>query len=142
MSEAMRIGKLAKVLDVSTDTLRYYEKNGLLTEASRSESGYRLYGELDIARLRFILRAKAVGFSLSEIKSLLALQLEKDKKSCEDVKQFTEQKMRVLDQKIVELQRFHSALEKLHTSCCGGTEAATHCSILQALDASDALLES
>ena len=66
----VKIGEIAKRLGVSTDTLRYYEKQGILTSSSRSVSGYRLYTEQDIAQLAFVIRAKDVGFTLNEIKEL------------------------------------------------------------------------
>ena len=70
-----RIGELAKACGVKADTLRFYEKNGLISPGIRNESGYRLYGEQDRRRLEFIIRAKSVGFSLADIGELLASQL-------------------------------------------------------------------
>ena len=81
-----KIGALSKVLSVSTDTLRYYEKNGLLTPSGRSESGYRLYNDNDLRCMQFIVRAKSIGFSLNEIKELLSINLEKQDHSCGEVK--------------------------------------------------------
>ncbi|MEF1218589.1 MerR family transcriptional regulator, partial [Photobacterium damselae] len=70
------IGQLAKLCNVSSDTLRFYEKNHLIVPAGRSESGYRLYSEDNLSRVRFILRAKAIGLSLDEIRELLDIRLE------------------------------------------------------------------
>ncbi|MGL6124307.1 MAG: MerR family transcriptional regulator, partial [Shewanella sp.] len=77
-----RIGELADVCEVKADTLRFYEKHGLLAPSRRTESGYRLYTEADAARLRFILRAKAVGFTLNEISELLSIELDKSNRVC------------------------------------------------------------
>lgn len=81
-----RIGELADLCEVKADTLRFYEKHGLLAPSSRTESGYRVYTEADAARLRFILRAKAVGFTLNEISELLSIELDKSNRVCADVK--------------------------------------------------------
>ena len=77
-----RIGELAKACGVKADTLRFYEKNGLISPGIRNESGYRLYGEQDKRRLEFIIRAKSVGFSLADIGELLALDALNREESC------------------------------------------------------------
>lgn len=130
----MKIGELANLLSVSTDTLRYYEKNGLLTCHRRSEKGYRLYDAHAVAQLKFVLRAKQVGFTLNEIKELLAINLDKSNHSCAEVKTLTEQKMAEINKRMNELMRFQKSLSLLHDSCCGGNEPAEHCSILSALE--------
>ncbi len=76
--EALGIGQLAKRGGVGIDTVRYYERNGLLTPHTRLASGYRRYSELELARLRFIRRAQALGFTFEEIKELLALSAQRD----------------------------------------------------------------
>ena len=76
--EALGIGQLAKRGGVGIDTVRYYERNGLLTPHTRLASGYRRYSELELSRLRFIRRAQALGFTLKEIKELLALSAQRD----------------------------------------------------------------
>ena len=96
----MKIGEFARQLGVSTDTLRYYEKHGLLTPSSRSQSGYRIYTDTDIKQMSFILRAKNVGFSLSEIKELLQIKIHKDQHSCHEVKEMTLQKRDLVAQSI------------------------------------------
>lgn len=129
-----KIGELSKVLSVSTDTLRYYEKNGLLTPSGRSESGYRLYNDNDLRCMQFIVRAKSIGFSLNEIKELLSINLEKQDHSCGEVKSLTDLKLAQVETKIMELTRFKDSLRLLSDACCGGEEAAIHCSILSALE--------
>ena len=81
----LKIGELAKLMEVSQDTLRFYEKHGLLAPSLRSQAGYRLYSQADVERVGFILSAKRVGFTLNEIHDLLGLEVTKDDKSCEDV---------------------------------------------------------
>ena len=129
-----RIGELASRYEIKADTLRFYDKQGLLKASSRSASGYRLYTELDAARLRFILRSKAVGFSLVEISELLSIDLDKSNKACADVKEVVDIKLAEIALKIAELRDFKNALQHLSDACCGGTESAEHCSILDALE--------
>jgi DNA-binding transcriptional MerR regulator len=76
--EALGIGQLAKRGGVGIDTVRYYERSGLLTPRTRLASGYRRYGDTELARLRFIRRAQGLGFTLKEIKQLLALSAQRD----------------------------------------------------------------
>ena len=132
-----KIGELAKLANVSQDTLRFYEKHGLMQPTSRSEAGYRLYSPQDVHRIRFILSAKAVGFTLSEIHELLALEVTRDQASCEDVKQLVDEKILTVEQRIRELQRIQSSLQTLSDACCGGAEPATHCTILDTLGDDD-----
>ena len=136
----MQIGQLAKKLAVSTDTLRYYEKNQLLQVSARTASGYRIYDQSSVKQLEFVLRAKNVGFTLSEIKDLLAINVEKASHSCSEVKGLTASKMEDVANKIAELQRFHQSLSLLHASCCGGSESAQYCSILSALENVDDII--
>lgn len=129
-----RIGELAKLTGVSNDTLRYYEKNQLIAPASRTDSGYRMYLPEAAEQIRFIQRAKGVGFTLSDINELLSIKIEKNEHSCQEVKTFTETKLEDVERKLAELMRIKQALEKLNEACCGGPESAEHCSILQALE--------
>ncbi len=130
----MRIGELSKHTGFQVETLRYYEKEGLLTPISRTASGYRLYDKASLKQLRFIKQAKSVGFSLNEIAELLTLRVEKDQHSCGDVKSIAEQKIAEIDNKINELTRMRAALHKITDACCGGLEPATSCTILNALE--------
>jgi MerR family Zn(II)-responsive transcriptional regulator of zntA len=129
----LKIGELAGQAKVSRDTLRFYEKHGLITPDHRSEAGYRLYSDSNIQRVGFILSAKEVGFTLSEIHQLLELEVTKDQKSCEDVKQFVDAKITVVNQRLAEISRIKKSLQTLSNACCGGDEPATHCTILEAL---------
>lgn len=133
----MKIGAFAQAGQVPADTIRYYEKIGLLTAGHRNEAGYRVYGEQQLATLRFIRSAKQLGMSLDTIKQLLDIQVNKAEAHCEDVKLFVGQQLKQLEEKIEEFNRMHAAMQQLHDACCGGDEAATCCSILQALEAGD-----
>lgn len=130
----MRIGELSKKTDFKIETLRFYEKQGLLLPVSRTEAGYREYDAESLKQLRFIQKAKTVGFSLSEISELLTLRVEREQHSCGDVKQIAEGKIIQIDKKINELEQMRKALHKITDACCGGAEPATSCTILNALD--------
>jgi MerR family transcriptional regulator, copper efflux regulator len=129
MTTTLSIGQLARQAGVRIDTVRYYERDGLLSPAGRLASGYRRYGETELNRLRFIRRAKALGFSLEDIRSLLALSQER---SVAQVKRTAEDKLAEIGQRIDELERIRAALRTLVARCPGhdGTEA---CPILEAL---------
>ncbi|MGL4474499.1 MAG: Zn(2+)-responsive transcriptional regulator [Shewanella sp.] len=129
-----KIGELASECQIKTDTLRFYEKHGLLTPSARSDSGYRFYTDKDAERLKFILRAKAVGFTLSEINELLSIELDKANWQCVDVKALVDSKLTQVVAKIAELQKFRDSLKRLSDSCCGGPESAECSSILEALE--------
>ncbi|MFN3018174.1 Zn(2+)-responsive transcriptional regulator [Vibrio coralliilyticus] len=129
-----QIGELAKRCGVTTDTLRFYEKNELIRPMGRSESGYRLYNEENQEQVCFILKAKDLGLSLEEIRELLEIKLEATEHSCAEVKAITSAKLEVIDEKIAELTRIRHALKKINDACCGHIDDdASHCSILGAL---------
>lgn len=129
-----QIGELAKRCNISTDTLRFYEKNQLLLPVGRSDSGYRLYNKESQQQVSFILKAKQIGLSLGEIKELLGIKLEATEHSCAEVKAITSTKLQEIDDKIAELVRIRSALKKINDACCGHDHSASHCSILAALE--------
>lgn len=135
----VKIGEFANQLGISTDTLRYYEKQGLLMITARTQAGYRDYSKADIIQMKFIVRAKNVGFSLSEIKELLQIKFHKNQHSCHEVKKLTIHKREVVAERIAELTRFHQSLSLLADKCCGGKEPADSCSILTALEDIDEL---
>jgi MerR family copper efflux transcriptional regulator len=127
--EALGIGQLAKRGGVGIDTVRYYERNGLLAPSTRLASGYRRYGELELARLRFIRRAQTLGFTLKEIKDLLALSAQRD---VERVKRSAQKKLLDVEARIAALERVRNGLAKLIAACPGHGRAAD-CPILKAL---------
>ena len=132
----LTIGKVAHSAGLAIDTVRYYEREGLLEKPARSASGYRHYRPDVIARLRFIRQAKDLGFSLSEIKELLALRVAPGK-SCADVRARARQKIADVEQRIAQLDRVKGALVKL-AAACSGRGPTSECPILEALETSDA----
>jgi DNA-binding transcriptional MerR regulator len=112
----LTIGEIASRVGVSADTVRYYEKQGLLRPEKRSDGGYRLYGENAIRRLQFIKQAQHCGFSLAEVAELLKLQGEPDAR-CDDVRHRAVAKKLELERKIRALQAMSAALNELIEVC-------------------------
>lgn len=127
----MQIGQLAKRAGVAIDTVRYYERQGLLPAPPRKSSGYRRYEPDDVLRLRFIRRAKALGFTLEEIGGLLELSARRNDDMA-DLKQAADLRLQALDTRIAELERVRAGLWQLVTAC-PGHGALTTCPILAAL---------
>jgi MerR family copper efflux transcriptional regulator len=123
------IGELAKRASVGVDTIRYYERSGLLAPHRRLPSGYRRYQDLEVARLRFIRRAQALGFTLSEIKSLLRLSAQRN---VAQVKRSAQAKLEDVERRTKELQRVRDGLAELIAECPGHGRAED-CPILRAL---------
>ena len=130
--KAMTIGQVARNAGVGVETVRFYERQGLLQEPARKASGYRQFTEDVIARLRFIKRAKELGFSLKEIKELLALRVDPET-TCAEVRTRAQAKITDVETKILALQRIKKALVRLTTSC-RGSGPTSECPILDALD--------
>jgi len=130
----MTIGQVARKTGVSVETIRYYEKEGLLTEPERSPSGYRQYPAESIKRVLFIQRAKEVGFTLKEINDLLSLQ-SRPEACCGDILDRATMKVEQIDAKIHELQRMKHALQELTIECVSDN-GLDDCPILDALYAS------
>ncbi|HSG63677.1 MAG TPA: heavy metal-responsive transcriptional regulator [Gammaproteobacteria bacterium] len=129
--EAIRIGRLAALSGVSIDTVRYYEREGLLPKPARRASGYREYRASDVERLRFVRRAKDLGFSLSEIAELLSLTDDRQA-DMQGVKHKAEERLAQVQAKITELKRVERGLEQLIAACPGHGEL-DHCPIVAAL---------
>jgi len=127
--ETIGIGTLARRANVSIDTVRYYEKSGLLAPQARLASGYRRYGDNQVARLRFIRRAQELGFSLKDIGELLGLSRQRD---VARIKRSAERKLAEVNNRIVALQRVQTGLSRLIAQCPGHGRAAD-CPILNAL---------
>ncbi len=128
----LTIGKVAKSAGIGIETVRFYERKGLIQPLARSESNYRLYADDGIARLQFIKRAKTLGFTLREIKELLFLRVDPDATKA-DIKVQINQKISDVKKKIGELKKIQKTLESLD-SCCDGHGSAFDCPILLALD--------
>ncbi|MFQ6613149.1 MAG: MerR family transcriptional regulator [Fidelibacterota bacterium] len=126
------IGTLAERADVNLETIRFYERKGILPKPTRLPSGYRSYSEEDLKRLRFIQMAKKHGFSLKEIKDLLHLRVDPDC-TCDDVRQRAELKIQVIEEKIRELKQIRNALTVLVASC-EGVGPTQECPILDAFE--------
>ena len=114
----MNIGQAAKASGVSAKMIRHYEESGFIPKAARTLSGYRTYAEPDVHALRFIRRARDLGFSLAEIKALLGLWANRRRASA-DVKRLAEKHVKDLDQKIAELQGMRRTLAHLAHHCHG-----------------------
>src|SRR4030067_2544311 len=114
----LSIGQLAREAQVRVETVRYYERRGLMPEPPRRESGYRQYSEPDVPRIRFIKRDQTLGFTLKEILELLSLRVD-PKTTCGDVKRRAEVKITDMEEKIRDLQKMKKAPMKLVVSCRG-----------------------
>ncbi|MBI5572730.1 MAG: MerR family DNA-binding protein [Desulfomonile tiedjei] len=130
--EGLTIGQVARRAGFGIETVRFYERNGLIDEPPRRPSGYRQYPESVISRLRFIKRAKELGFSLREIKELLALRVEPTT-TCSDIRERAEAKVTDIEGKIQSLQRMKEVLMEL-TMSCTGMGPVSECPIVEALE--------
>ena len=128
--ETHNIGTAAKASGVSAKMIRHYESIGLIGAARRTDAGYRVYDERDVQVLQFIHRARALGFSLDQIKTLLALWQDKQRAS-KDVRALARQHIAALDAKIADMQAMRRTLETLATRCHG--EERPDCPILNDL---------
>jgi len=127
----MWISEAAEQAGVNIQTLRYYERRGLLPKAPRRASGYREFPEDAVRIVRFIKRAQDLGFSLDEVEQLLRLRTHSGRNR-ERIRSVAEEKIQQIDQKVAELQRMKRALQTLVHSCHDG--ATLNCPIIEALD--------
>lgn len=129
----LTIGQLAEAagLGVGVETIRFYERQGLLAEPPRSASGYRQYSPTTVDRLRFIRRAQRLGFTLDEISELLDLRVEEEA-ACDSVERRARAKMEQVEAKIAELRRMRGALARL-VEACRSREPTSECPILEEL---------
>lgn len=134
MATGLRIGEVAKEADVNIQTLRYYERRGILPEPERTDSGYRAYDHEAVQVVRFIKRAQDLGFTLQEIEDLLTLRRSK-RSTCSQVRALAEAKLVQVDDKLKALRKLKRALAGLIESC-ETKGAALDCPILDALDES------
>ncbi|MGG6341725.1 Cu(I)-responsive transcriptional regulator [Stenotrophomonas indicatrix] len=126
----MNIGEASKASSVSAKMIRYYEQIGLIPPAERTGAGYRAYSQADVHRLRFIRRARDLGFSVAEITDLLGLWNDTSRHSA-DVKRLAEQHIDDLEQRIENMRQMADTLKSL-ISCCAGDDRP-ECPILQRL---------
>jgi MerR family mercuric resistance operon transcriptional regulator len=123
------IGGLARAAGVGVETVRYYQRRGLLPEPARPPGEIRRYGPSDLQRLRFIRRAQAAGFTLEEIGELIALDRTDDRAR---VRALAAERVAALDARIAELQASRAALERLRSTCASGRKGP--CPIIEAVD--------
>ena len=132
MSDVERLtrGRLAKLTGCNIETVRYYEKAGIMPDPRRSESGHRLYDAADVRRLGFVRRYRELGFSLEEIRSLLEL-VDGGRYSCGEVRDITLNHAGEIREKISDLRRMERILKEMAAKCDGGD--VPECPILDAL---------
>jgi Hg(II)-responsive transcriptional regulator len=128
----LTIGQVAAAADVNIQTIRYYERRGLVTAPRRTASGYRQYGDDAVARLRFIKHAQDLGFSLTEIQGLLALRV-RHADGCDAMERKARQKIALVDQRIQDLRRLKRTLTRL-AAACTARQPTEDCPILEALE--------
>ena len=127
----MRTSQVAEQAGVNVQTLRYYERRGLLPEPPRGESGYRVYGPDAVRRVRFIKRAQELGFGLSEAESLLALATG-GPESCEAARELADAKVAELDRRIADLVAMRDSLRQL-AATCARPRAERECPLLHSI---------
>jgi len=130
MGEKYPIGKIGKLLGLSADTLRYYEKIGLLTDIRRTPANTRLYSDKDVSRLRFIQRAQKMNFSLAEIKDLLSMR-EDPQHSRHEVRELTRHKLQEIESHLKDLTTLRNELTLL-VNLCAGSEGG--CPIIEGIE--------
>lgn len=131
----LNIGRVAALAGVSSDTIRYYERRGIIPPPRRSPSSYRRYDSATVDRLRFVKRAQALGFSLDEIRDLLDLRADQAA-TCRRVNAATREKVAEIDQKIHELTRIRDVLSDLASACCADAPLR-QCPVLAALSSEE-----
>jgi MerR family mercuric resistance operon transcriptional regulator len=131
MGEELTIGRLARAAQVNVETIRYYQRRGLLEEPAKPLSGRRCYSGTAVRRVRFIKRAQQLGFTLEEVKSLLRLE---DGQSCRETRRLAEQKLAVIEQRLADLKRMRQLLTGLIAECTEGKRPRS-CPIIATLSA-------
>lgn len=129
MTEKMTISRLAGAAGVNVETVRFYQRSKLIDEPARPYTGYRTYGSDDVRRIRFIKRAQLLGFTLDEIKNLLALE---GSRACADTRDLAAHKLALVEAKLADLHIIQSALVEMLERCNTGDSTAG-CPIIQAL---------
>lgn len=129
-----KIGQLARLAEVTPDTIRYYEKQGMMEHGERSEGGFRLYDDGDLQRLKFIRYAKQLGFTLEAIAELLSIRVDPEHHTCQESKSIVEKRLAEVEARLIELERMRNSLRLLSDACCGSLHSTAYCSILEALE--------
>lgn len=126
----MRIGHLAKATGTSVETIRYYEREGILPAADRTAGNYRHYSQDDLELLTFVRRARTLGFSMADVRELLALSDRADK-PCEDVDRLAQRQLDEIERKIADLSKLRIELGQIVGSC--GAKRIDECGIVESL---------
>lgn len=126
----MRIGELARATGTKAETIRYYEREGILPAADRTDNNYRDYSADHLAALMFVRRARELGFSMAQVRQLLALS-DHDDKPCEDVDRLVDQQLGEVERKIADLSLLRDELKEMGRSCKG--ERIGECRIVESL---------
>ena len=114
-----RIGELSKLAGVTPDTVRYYEKQQMMSHDVRTEGGFRLYTADDLQRLKFIRYARQLGFTLESIRELLSIRVDPEHHTCQESKSIVQARLSEVESRIEELQSMQRALKQLNDACCG-----------------------
>jgi MerR family mercuric resistance operon transcriptional regulator len=131
LNEQLSIGSLAKAADVNVETIRYYQRRGLLDEPSKPMGGHRRYTATAAMRVRFIKRAQQLGFTLEEIRELLLLE---DGQSCREARMLAERKLGLIETRVADLNRMRRSLRGLVAQCAEGKRPRS-CPIIATLSA-------
>lgn len=129
----LSISEVAKKSKVNIETVRYYERRGLIPEPPRTESGYRVFSLEIVERIKFIKRSQELGFTLDEIEKLLAITEDEEHYDSEEILDFTTQKIREIELKIYDLEKMKSALVDLSIQCPGSGNPICRCPIIETL---------
>jgi len=129
MEASLTIGRLAESAQVNVETVRYYQRRGLMREPARPTGSVRRYSDDDVRRIRFIKRAQQLGFTLEEVTNLLKLE---DGRSCRETEQLAQQKLSLVEARITDLQRLRKTLRDLIGRCESGRGRIT-CPIIESL---------
>ena len=131
-TSGLTISHIAHAACVNLETIRFYERHGIIDHPPRTSSGYRQYPPDTIQRVKFIKHAQALGFSLKEIKELLDMRVNPEM-DCGDVKTLAEKKIREIDKKIADMRKMRDALQRISDSC-HGVGPTSQCPILTAIE--------
>jgi DNA-binding transcriptional MerR regulator len=132
---AYSIGELSKLTACPIETIRYYEREGIVSSPSRTLGGHRLYSRANVQQLQFVLKARKMDFSLAEVKELLSLSQDTEQ-SCQEVLNMADRNLDAIQKKIEQLTRLKEELKVLAMeckNCCAGTSCAAECNIIEAM---------
>ncbi|MDO8343622.1 MAG: helix-turn-helix domain-containing protein [Cellvibrio sp.] len=132
---ALSIGDFSKATGCAIETIRYYERAGIISKPPRSSGGHRLYNQTNVQQLRFVLKARQMGFSLAEVKELLNLATD-EQQPCQEVLDMADRNLEAIQRKIDQLSGFKQELQGLSRTCktcCAGKASASECNIIEAM---------